>query len=179
MNIERLTLVKGILTILASALLSAIMALVYMSVFIWNVSSIAQPMVENPYVSGSPFTLAQVMAIFGAFGAVAGFSDRVEVTLKRAMRRVAILHFVSALCFCLLGLLLPALPYAKEGTASFWIIIVSLLISIGAAALSFSWGTIEWLYNICSIVENKETCRCRPEACLGDSRAGTCPQQGE
>ena len=54
------------------------------------------------------------MAIFGAFGLAAGFTDRIEAKLKRDMRRVAIYHLISALCFCLLGLLIPAIPYAAE-----------------------------------------------------------------
>ena len=147
---------KAIVTVLASALLGAIMALVYAGVFIWNVSFLTDPIVDNPYASGSPFTLAQVMAIFGAFGLAAGFSDRIEAKLKRDMRRVAIYHLISALCFCLLGLLLPAIPYAEEGTAGSWIIIVSVLVAIGAAALFFSWGTVEWLSNIPRMLENKE-----------------------
>ncbi len=161
MNIKSLIsnptlLVKAIVTVLASAFIGAITALVYAGVFIWNVSFLTDPIVDNPYASGSPFTLAQVMAIFGAFGLAAGFSDRIESKLKRDMRRVAIYHFISALCFCLLGLLLPAIPYAAEGTAGFWIISVSVLVAIGAAALFFSWGTVDWLSNIPRMLENKE-----------------------
>ena len=110
---DRAGLVKLALTVFASALLGTLMALVYAGVFIWNLSFLTSPALGNPYDSGSPFTLAQVMAIFGAFGLAAGFSDRVERKLKQDMRRVAICHFVSALCFCLLGLLLPATPYAN------------------------------------------------------------------
>ena len=161
MNIKSLILepqllVKGILTLVISALLGIIMAMTYTSVLISNLSFLTDPIVENAYASGSPFTLAQVMAIFGAFGLAAGFSDRVEEKLKGSMRRVAILHFVSALCFCLLGLLLPAIPYLKEGTVSFWIIAVSVAITIVGSALSFSWGTIEWLSNIPRILGNNE-----------------------
>ena len=100
--------------------------------------------------------LLKVMAIFGAFGLAAGFADRIEAKLKRDMRRVAICHLISALCFCLLGLLLPAMPYAEEGTAGSWIIVVSVLVAIGAAALFFSWGTVDWLSNIPRMLENKE-----------------------
>ena len=150
-------LVKGILTLTFSAFLGSIMAINYTSVLITNITFLADPIMKNAYASGSPFTLAQVMAIFGAFGLAAGFSDRVEEKLKGSMRRVAILHFVSALCFCLLGLLLPAIPHLKEGTVSFWIIAASVAITIVGSALSFSWGTIEWLSNIPRILGNNES----------------------
>ena len=96
------------------------------------------------------------MAIFGAFGLAAGFSDRVEQKLRRDMRRVAIFHFVSAFCFCLLGLLLPAIPYAEEGTARYWIIVAAVLAAIGAAAVSFTCGTADWISNIPRILKDKE-----------------------
>ena len=93
MNIKSLIsnpilIVKAIVTVLASALLGAIMALVYVGVFIWNVSFLTNPIVDNPYASGSPFTLAQVMAIFGAFGLgvcpifVAGWTQGKECGLQ-------------------------------------------------------------------------------------------------
>ena len=149
-------LVRWAVAGVAAALLGTIMALIYAGVFIWNLSVLTDPILDNPYATGSPFTLAQVMAIFGAFGLAAGFSDRVEQELKRDMRRVAIYHFVSALCFCLLGLLLPAIPYAEEGTASSWIIVVAVLVAICGAAISFSWGTADWISNIPRILKNKE-----------------------
>ena len=43
------------------------------AVFLWFLSFLGAK--ENPLASGTPFTLAQVMAIFGGFGLVAGFSD--------------------------------------------------------------------------------------------------------
>ena len=149
-------LVRWAVTGVAAALLATIIALIYTGVFIWNISLITGTIEDNPYAMGSPFTLAQVMAIFGAFGLAAGFSDRVNKKLRRVMRDVAIHHFVSALCFCLLGLLLPAIPYLKEGTASFWITVVAVLAAIGVAAVAFSLGTAKWLSNIPSILENKE-----------------------
>ncbi len=149
-------LAKGILRMSLFAFLGYLMAITYASVIFTNISFLADPILENVYASGSPFTLAQVMAIFGAFGLVAGFSDRVEQELKNTMRRVAILHLVSALCFCLLGLLLPTIPYLEEGTAAYWIILVSFTITILGSALSFSWGTIEWLFDIPKILGNEE-----------------------
>lgn len=156
-------LVKLALTVVVSALLGTIMALIYAGIFIWNLSVLTDPILDNPYATGSPFTLAQVMAIFGAFGLAAGFSDRVEQELKRDMRRVAICHFVSALCFCLLGLLLPAIPFVEEGTVGYWIIAIAVLVSIGAAAVSFSLGTVGWLSGIPRIIGNMETVG--PEDC--------------
>ena len=161
MNIKNLIsdpklLVKGILKMSLAAFLGYLMAIIYTSVLISNISFLADPILENVYASGSPFTLAQVMAIFGAFGLAAGFSDRVKEELKNTMRRVAVLHFVSALCFCLLGLLLPTIPYLEEGTVSYWIILVSVMITILGSALSFSWGTIEWLFCIPKILGNEE-----------------------
>ncbi len=161
LNIKRLIsdpklLFKGLVTLMFSVLLGSIMAISYTGVLIVNLSFLVDPIVENTYVSRSPFTLAQVMAIFGAFGLAAGFSDRVEGKLKSSMRSVAILHFVSALCFCLLGLLLPVIPFLKEGTVAFWIVAVSVTMTILGSALSFSWGTIEWLSNISRILGNDE-----------------------
>ena len=152
----------------AAALLGAIMALIYAGVFIWNLSVLTDPILDNPYAAGSPFTLAQVMAIFGAFGLAAGFSDRVQQKLRRDMRRVAIYHFVSALCFCLLGLLLPAIPYAEEGTAGYWLIVVAVLAAICGAAVSFAFGTADWISNVPRILNNKEPVgpgSCEPPHC--------------
>ncbi len=150
-------LVRWIVVVVGATLLGTIMAIVYTGVFIWNLSFLTDPVLDNPYATGSPFTLAQVMAIFGVFGLAAGFSDRVEQELKRDMRRVAIFHFVSALCFCMLGLLLPAIPYAEEGTTVYWFIVVAILVAICGAAISFSWGTADWLSNIPRILKNKDT----------------------
>ena len=150
------SLVRWTVTSIAAALLGTLMALIYTGVFIWNLSVLANPIFNNPYAAGSPFTLAQVMAIFGGIGLVAGFSDHVGHRLKRDMRLVAISHFVAALCFCLLGLLLPATPYAEEGTASFWIVVVAVLLAICGAAVSFSFGTAAWVISIPRILRNKE-----------------------
>ncbi len=155
LNFGPMHLLRWAPTVVVAALLGTIMALVYVGVFIWNLSVIADPIRDNPYATGSPFTLAQVMAIFGAFGLAAGFSDRVEQKLRRDMRRVAIWHFVSAFCFCLLGLLLPAIPYAEEGTAAYWIIVAGILAAIGGAAVSFTCGTADWVSNIPRILKNK------------------------
>ena len=154
--VNPVSLMRWTVAVIAAALLGTIMALIYTGVFIWNLSVLTDPILDNPYATGSPFTLAQVMAIFGAFGLAAGFSDRVEKKLKRDMRLVAIYHFVSALCFCMLGLLLPAIPYAQEGTAAYWIIVVAILVAICGAALSFSWGTVSWLYHIPRILKNED-----------------------
>ena len=161
-------LVRWAVAVVFTALLGAVMALTYAGVFIWNLSVLTDPILDNPYATGSPFTLAQVVAIFGAFGLAAGFSDRVDQKLKRDMRRVAICHFVSALCFCLLGLLLPTIPYAKEGTAWFCIIVVAVLAAIWVAAFSFSLGTTYWIFNIPKILKNEEPVEpttCQPPHC--------------
>ena len=110
-------LVRWAVAVFAAALIGTIMALTYAGVFIWNLSILTDPILDNPYATGSPFTLAQVMAIFGAFGLAAGFSDRVEQELKVTMRRVAIYHFVSSLSFCLLGLLLPGDTVCRGGNS--------------------------------------------------------------
>ena len=149
-------LVRWTVTGIVAASLGIIMALIYTGVFIWNLSVLTDPISDNPYATGSPFTLAQVMAIFGAFGLAAGFSERVEQVLKRVMRRVAIYHFVSALCLCMLGLLLPAIPYVTEGTASYWIIVVAVLVAICGAAVSFSLGTADWISHIPRFLKDKE-----------------------
>lgn len=161
MSIRSLTsdptpLFRFVLTLVAAAFLETIMSLTYAGVFIWNLSIITDPFLDNPYATGTPFTLAQVMTIIGAFGLVAGFSDHIGQELNRDMRRVAIYHFVSALCFCLLGLLLPAMPHAEEGTVLFWLLAAAIPISIGGTALSFTWGTFGWLSIIPMIIENKE-----------------------
>ena len=161
-------LVRWAVTVVAAALIGTIMALIYTGVFIWNLSVLTDPILDNPYATGSPFTLAQVMAIFGAFGLAAGFSERVEQRLRRDMRRVAICHFVSALCFCLLGLLLPAIPYAEEGAASYWIIVAGILATICGAAILFSVGTVGWIANIPSILKDEnpvESARCQSPHC--------------
>lgn len=73
------------------------------------------------------------------------------------MRRVAIYHFVSSLSSCLLALLLPAMPYAEEGTASYWIIVAAILAAIVGAAFSFYWGTVIWISNVPRILKNEES----------------------
>ena len=138
------------------------------AVFLWFLSFLGAK--ENPLASGTPFTLAQVMAIFGGFGLVAGFSDRVACDLRRPLRRMATLFLLSALCFCLMGMLLPALAVAEGGTASTYLLVGAVLGAIAVSSVSFCLGTFMWanqlgrLINItrkCTEPKNHPSCCCR------------------
>ena len=71
----------------------------------WLLAYLPDP--SHPYVGGSIFTLAQVMAIFGAFGFAAGFSNYGSRGLRCQLRRAGALHIMSALGFSLLGMIFP------------------------------------------------------------------------
>ena len=157
MNIQELPkhltqLIKSIGYVLFLALLGVVLPLAYIGILLANVSFLGGTVTENNRAVASPFMLAQVVAIFGAFGLAAGFSDRIERDLRLDMRRIAVLHLLAAFSLCMVGLLLPLSPYLKEGEFSFWLIAVSLIVFILASGLCFAIGTTWWLFDIPKII---------------------------
>ena len=84
-------------------------------VVFWFLTFIGDPLEEIHYASGSPFTLAQVMAIFGAFGLAGGFSSYGDDALRLNLRRVGVVYLFSALGFAIFGMIFPIFaPMAKS-----------------------------------------------------------------
>lgn len=157
MNIQELPkhltqLIKSIGYVLFVSLLGVVLPLAYIGILLANASFLGDVVTEDDRAVASPFMLAQVVAIFGAFGLAAGFSDRIEHDLRLDMRRIAVLHLVAAFSLCMIGLLLPLSPYLKEGDFSFWLIAVSLIVFMIASAACFAAGTTWWLLDIPKII---------------------------
>ena len=126
-----------------------------MAALLWILAFLANP--KNAYIGGSLFTLAQVVAIFAAFGFAAGFSSYGSPKLKRALRGAGIWHVVAALGCTLVGMALPY--YAVISTEAVLSDVLKYLISVAFAivGLSFSWGTFLWVRELPRIVEIKST----------------------
>ena len=116
--------------------------------------------------TGTPFDLAQVVAIFGALGLVGGFSNYGDRSLQMRLRLVGVIHLLSALGFVMLGLFLPTITLElKETTRS---IITSLIIAylvLGGGC--FAVGTLYWIVLLAtgkllgdSKEEKEPKCRC-------------------
>ena len=126
---------------------------------------------DHPYIGGSVFTLAQVMAIFGAFGVAAAFSSYHDCELKLQLRRAGVLHLVSALGFTLWGLIFPISTYENV-----WARYENTLLILNGGAIfmgmvGFSWGTMMWvgqLPKLLALGSNRTSC---PEI---DSRSNEC-----
>ena len=100
---------------------------------------------DHPYVVGSLFTLAQVMAIFGAFGMAAGFSNYVEFRLRRSLRAAGALHIMSALGFTLLGMMLP-LSISEDMWRDHEVVLTVLnFVALAMAIMGFGFGTTLWV----------------------------------
>ncbi len=125
--------------------------------FFWLLSFLGAE--ENPLASGTPFTLAQVMAIFGGFGLVVGFSDQVACDLKRPLRFMATLFLLSALCFCLMGMLFPALAVAEDGTVSGDLLVGAILGAFAVSAVSFGFGIFMWAFLLGGLIDKTKKCR--------------------
>lgn len=115
---------------------------------LWFLQFLGDPKQAASYASGSPFTLAQVMAIFGAFGIAGGFSNYGNQDLRSSLRLVGVFHILSALGFSLLGLMLPILPYTDGGTSSRTYVEWGIGGAFVVAAATFCCGTLGLLFSI-------------------------------
>ena len=109
----------------------------------WLIVYLPNP--NHPYVGGSLFTLAQVMAIFGAFGFAAGFSKYGNSGLRSQLRSAGAFHILSALGFTLLGMVFPI-----STNESIWkdhgdVLGILNGVALAIAILGFSLGTILWV----------------------------------
>lgn len=100
---------------------------------------------DHPYVGGSLFTLAQVMAIFGAFGVAAGFSNYVECRLRSFLRAAGALHIMSALGFTLLGMMLPVSTSEAMWRDHGDVLTVLNFMALAMAIMGFWLGTTLWV----------------------------------
>ncbi len=133
----------AILDIAMSALGAAIGAVAGYAVGFWLIPYLVDP--NHPYVGGSLFTLAQVMAIFGAFGVAAGFSNYVEFRLRGSLRAAGALHIMSALGFTLLGMMLPVSTSEAMWRDHGDVLTVLNFVALAMAIMGFSMGTILWV----------------------------------
>ena len=104
----------------------------------WLIPYLGDP--DHPYVGGSLFTLAQVMAIFGAFGIAAGFTNHVECRLRRSLRAAGALHIMSALGFTLLGMMLPISTSEAMWRDHGEVLTVLNTVALAMAILGFWYG---------------------------------------
>ena len=120
---------------------------------------------ENPFVFGTPFTLAQVAAIFGGLGLIAGFAGHRDSQLQRKMRLIGNLYLFSALGFTLFGLMLPIENWIRQGDLDVdpligWIVTAELLVAI----VAFVAGTFIWIRSIIGLIGED-----KPDDCTGSS----------
>ena len=132
-----------ILDFVMSALGAAIGTVAGYAVGFWLIPYLVDP--DHPYVGGSLFTLAQVVAIFGAFGVAAGFSNHLEHRLRSSLRAAGALHIMSALGFTLVGMMLPF-----STTEGMWrdhgvILTVLNFVALAMAISGFWFGTTLWV----------------------------------
>ncbi len=118
------------------------------AISLWFLQFVGDPEQTSSYAGGSPFTLAQVMAILGAFGIAGGFSSVLDSSeLKPSLQRVGALYTLSALAFSLLGMMLPIVPAASGGTSHTFLVWVTGAAFL-VAAVTFVLGTMELLVSI-------------------------------
>lgn len=118
------------------------------AVSLWFLQFVGDPERTSSYAGGSPFTLAQVMAIFGAFGIAGGFSSVLgDLKLRSSLQRMGALYTLSALAFSLLGMLLPIVPSASGGTSHTFLVWVTGAAFL-VAAVTFVLGTMVLLLRI-------------------------------
>ena len=109
----------------------------------WLIPYLFDP--DHPYVGGSIFTLAQVMAIFGAFGVAAGFSNYVGCRLRSRLRGAGALHIMSALGFTLLGLMLPVSKNEAMWSDHGGVLTILNFVALAMAISGFCFGTTLWV----------------------------------
>ena len=148
LRLIRPTSIVGIMYFLAA--LAAYVAII--GVLFWFVVYFTN--IPNVSISGSPFTLAQVMAIFGGFGVAGGFSNYGDCGLRRELRLVGALHLLSALGFSLLGMISPiaieAVAWGQSWTVPAFALLIgtALIVALGG----FSVGTMLWVGMLPKIV---------------------------
>lgn len=136
----------SILTVVLYAIGVALGSSAAFAISLWLLAYLPDP--SHPYIGGSPFTLAQVAAIFGGLGLAAGFSDRVSGGLRLTLRLTGVLYLVSALGFSLFGMILPLSAddalWKNFGHVLEKMHFAFLLMAMGG----FSLGTIIWVSSI-------------------------------
>ena len=100
---------------------------------------------SHPHIGGSLFTVAQVMAIFGAFGVAAGFSKYGNHGLGDQFRRAGALHIMSALGFSLLGMIFPISTDATTWRDHGFVLASLNGLAVVMSILGFSLGTALWV----------------------------------
>lgn len=109
----------------------------------WLIPYLVDP--DHPYVGGSLFTLAQVMAIFGAFGMAAGFSNHLEGRLRSYLRAAGALHIMSALGFTLVGMMLPVSTNEAIWRDHGGVLTILNFVALAMAIMGFCFGTTLWV----------------------------------
>ena len=139
---------------LLGILMSFVLLLTWLAVFLWFFAFLNRD--ENPFATGSPFTLAQVAAIFGAFGLAGGFAGEVVPRLlRRKILFMGILYLISALGFSLLGMMLPALASSNPGTDANLVLTILNSTAFMMGAISFGAGNTMFLYVSYKLIKDK------------------------
>lgn len=133
-----------VVALILTTLIWAIVAVTFFAVLFWIIAFAGER--DSTYPVGTPFTLAQVAAIFGGFGLVAGFSGHRDSDLRQKMRLVGVLYILSALGFSLMGMLLPLSDSFSTGSSGLTSLIGWILaIDFSVVIISFTVGTFIWL----------------------------------
>ena len=126
----------------------------WFAVFFWFLTFLNPD--ENPFVTGSSFTLAQVVSIFGAFGLAGGFAGgAVPEFLRRKILIMGILYLISALVFSLVGMMLPALASSNPGTDENLILTILNSTVFTMGAIAFGAGNTMFVYVSYKLITDK------------------------
>lgn len=131
--------------------------IVVLAIISWFALFFGSSVRENPYFSGSPFTLAQIMAIFGGFGLAGGFSNYGCPQLRDKIRLVGVAYLISALGFTLLGMLIPLLPITANSEMNESALLVMIVPAFVAAIAGFVLGTILFLWCVGAIIADESS----------------------
>ena len=117
-----------------------------LAIMLWLYAYLPNP--DHPHIGGSPFTLAQVAAIFGGLGIAAGFSAQVNGWPSFILRLAGMLYLISALGFSLFGMTLPLSTddelWARQGH----VLEKMHFVFLTMAMFGFSFGTMLWVSTI-------------------------------
>ncbi len=150
---DRRSIWRQVAEIVVTILASVVVALSLYAPLLWFITFLDPQ--KTPYASGTPFMLAQVVALFGAFGLAGGFSGNVAPNLRNKLCYMGVVYIVSAFGFSLLGMVLPFFASLDERTVGYYFMLSSSIGAFGVAWVTFGLGTILFLLIIRSLIEDK------------------------
>ena len=98
---------------------------------------------KNPWLGGSFLGLAQVMAIFSAFGWAGGFSGICPPEVRKILRLVGLLYLMTSLAFCMMSMLSPLYGLSDEKDSAYITIVILISVACLMSIVTFAWGTLK------------------------------------